>query len=84
MTNEEKILELLMRMQKDIVELKQGQERLEVKVNLIDTKIDKVSDTQVVDIYTLTQMTKVDGKMDVLNKRLFDQEAEIQVLKRVK
>lgn len=103
MTNEDKILELLLGMQKDIVGLKQdvgglkqdmgglkqGQERLETKTDAIDAKMDKLADIQVADIYTLTKLTydkttKLDSKLIVLNKRLFEQEAEIEWLKLAK
>lgn len=96
MTNEEKILELLMGMQKDIVGLKQGQQRLESRQESlekgqqrIEAKVDKLATTQSQDIFNVMQLTyhKVDqihSKFDLLNKRLFDQEAELQTLKRVK
>lgn len=103
MTNEDKILELLLGMQKDIVGLKQdvgglkqdmgglkqGQERLETKTDAIDAKMDKLADIQVADIYRLTKLTydkttKLDSKLIVLNKRLFEQEAEIEWLKLAK
>lgn len=110
MNNEEKILELLMGMQKDIVGLKQGQQRLESRQESleigqqrlesrqeslekgqqrIEAKVDKLATTQSQDIFNVMQLTyhKVDqihSKFDLLNKRLFDQEAELQTLKRVK
>lgn len=79
---EDKILELLMGIQITITELRQ-------KVDAIDIKLDKLADTQVADIYTLTKMThdkttRLDSKLGILNNRLFEQEADIQSLKLVK
>lgn len=44
MNNEEKILELLLKMQDDITDLKQGQKKLEKKVDTIEKKVDKLQD----------------------------------------
>lgn len=62
---------------------------VESRLDSVEMKLDKISETPVDDTYTLMKLIygkveKLDGKFEVLNKRLFDQEAEIQVLKRVK
>lgn len=85
MNNAEKILALLMDMQRDIVGLKQGQQNLEAGQQRIEAKVDKLAATQSQDIFNVMQLTyhkvnAIHSKFDLLNKRLFDQEAELQTV----
>lgn len=104
MTNEDKILEVITGIQKnladikqgqtemrgDISNLKEGQQRVEDSLQRLETKVDKLATDQVQDIYTVLQMTydkieRLDSKFNVLNSRMYEQEATADtLLKRIK
>lgn len=97
MTNEDKILAALTGIQKDLAglkqgqeELKEGQQRVEDRLQRLETKVDKLATDQVQDVYSILQMTydkidRLDSKFNVLNTRLYEQEATADtLLKRIK
>lgn len=104
MPNEDKILAALTGIQKDLAGLKQGQnemkgdifnlkegqQRVEAGLQRLETKVDKLAETQVKDVHTVLQMTydkieRLDSKFNVLNNRMYEQEATADtLLKRIK
>lgn len=96
MTNEEKILEMLVVMQKDITGIKEDISNLKEDTfslkegqQNIEEQISKLTENQVKDAFSIMELTykaiqRLDGKLDLFNNRLFNQEADIQQLKRIK
>jgi uncharacterized protein (DUF885 family) len=81
--------DILKQILEKLVHLEQGQQELKVDITKIDNNLEKLTLFTQQDVAALLELVdkKIDrqeGKFDVLNSRLFNQEAEIQGLKRAK
>ena len=63
--------------------------RLDTKIDKIDEKIERIGNEQQKDVLKLLELNskkidRLDAKFDILNHRVFEQEADIQLLKKAK